>query len=357
MEAIRIRTDQAEAGMVVATDIYTSNNQLIITKGTILDERMITRLRFYNIYGLLVSTNTPEEEVKKEESYIEMLRNTQEFKKFNRTYVETVGNVEGNFNSVISGEGEFNVDQLLQDTDRILSEGRNGSHIMEMLHGIRDYDDMTYVHSLNVSLICNIFAGWLKFSPEDTKILTLSGLLHDIGKMLIPKEIIAKAAKLTDEEFKVIKSHAVKGYQALKDYPVDIRVKYSALMHHERCDGSGYPNGFHAEQIDDFAKIIAIADVYDAMTSNRRYRKAICPFDVVENFEHDGFLKYDPKFLMIFMERIVQSYLHNIVRLSDGREGEVVMINKLTLSRPVIRVGSGFVDLSKEHHLSIDTII
>lgn len=357
MEAIRIRTDQAVAGMVAATDIYTSNNQLIITKGTILDERMITRLRFYNIYGLLVSTNTPEEEVKKEESYIEMLRNTQEFKKFNRTYVETVGNVEDNFNNVISGGGEFNVDQLLQDTDRILNEGRNGSHIMEMLHGIRDYDDMTYVHSLNVSLICNIFAGWLKFSPEDTKILTLSGLLHDIGKMLIPKEIIAKVAKLTDEEFNVIKSHTVKGYQALKDHPVDIRVKYSALMHHERCDGTGYPNGFRAEQINDFAKIIAIADVYDAMTSNRRYRKAICPFDVVENFEHDGFLKYDPKYLMIFMERIVQSYLHNIVRLSDGREGEVVMINKLTLSRPVIRVGSGFIDLSKEHHLSIDTII
>ncbi len=112
-----------------------------------------------------------------------------------------------------------------------------------------------------------------------------------------------------------------------------------------------------AEQIDQFAKIIAIADVYDAMTSNRRYRDAICPFDVVENFERDGFLKYDPGYLMIFMERIVQSYLHNIVRLNDGREGEVVMINKLALSRPVIRVGSSFVDLSKEHKLMIEAII
>jgi HD-GYP domain-containing protein (c-di-GMP phosphodiesterase class II) len=93
------------------------------------------------------------------------------------------------------------------------------------------------------------------------------------------------------------------------------------------------------------------------MTSNRRYRTAICPFDVVENFERDGFLKYDPRYLIVFMEHIVESYLHNIVRLNDGREGEVIMINKLSLSRPVVKVGSEFVDLSKEHKLMIEAII
>lgn len=356
MEAVRIRTDQAETGMKVANDIYTSSNQLIITKDTILDDRMITRLRFYNIYGLVVYKGNASEE-NNEESYIEMLRNTQEFKKFNRTYVDTVGNVENSFNSVISGNNEFNVEELLADTDRILKEGRNGTHIFEMLHGIRNYDDLTYVHSLNVALICSIFAGWLKLSHEDTRILTLGGLLHDIGKMLVPREIITKDGKLTEEEYKIIQTHSMKGYQALKDQPVDIRIKYAALMHHERADGSGYPNGFVSEQIDDFAKIIAIADVYDAMTSNRRYRNAICPFDVVENFERDGFLKFDPKYLIIFMERIVESYLHNIVRLTDGREGEVVMINKLSLSRPVVRIGNEFIDLSKEHKLMIEAVI
>lgn len=356
MEAVRIRTDQAEAGMTVASDIFSTNNQLIMPKGTILDERMIMKLRFYNIYGFLVYKSDKMDEIK-EESYIEMLRNTKEFKKFNRTFIDTVNNVENSFQEVIQGNGEFDIDALLADTDRILKEGRNGAHVLEMLHGIRNYDDMTYVHSLNVSLICNVFAGWLRLPPEETKILTLAGLLHDIGKMMIPREIITKDGKLTEEEFNIVKTHTIKGYQALKDAPVDIRVKYAALMHHERCDGTGYPNGFVAEQIDSFAKIIAIADVYDAMTSNRRYRNAICPFDVVENFERDGFLKYDPGYLMTFMERIVQSYLHNIVRLNDGREAEVVMINKLSLSRPVIRIGTGFVDLSKEHKLMIEEII
>ena len=358
MEAVRIRTDQAEVGMIVATDVYTTSNQLILTKGTKLDDRMITRLRFYNIYGLFVYPGVIDHEAVKEESYIEMLRNTAEFKKFNRTYVETVSNVEASFQNVLNNpSGEIDINSLLEDTDRVLREGRNSAHVFEMLHGIRDYDDMTYVHSLNVSLICSIFGSWLKLPKEEIRMLTLGGLLHDIGKMLVPKDIITKAEKLTDSEYEIVKQHAIKGYQALKDYPIDIRVKYAALMHHERCDGTGYPNGFRSDQIEEFSKIIAIADVYDAMTSNRRYRKAICPFDVVENFERDGFLKYDPGYLMVFMERIVQSYLHNIVRLNDGREGEVVMINKLALSRPVVRVGNDFIDLSKEHKLTIDSII
>ncbi len=358
-EAIRIRTDQAEPGMIIASDIYTSSDQLVLTKGTRLDERMITRLRFYNIYGLFVYKKEDREEVHKEESYIDMIRSTPEFKRFNRAYVESVTNVEQSFRSILNrtSDVEVDLDSLLADTDKILHEGRNGAHIFEMLHGIRDYDDMTYVHSLNVSLICSIFGAWLKLPREEIRILTLSGLLHDIGKMLVPRDILTKADKLSADEFSAIKMHTIKGYQALKDYPLDIRIKYVALMHHERCDGTGYPNGFKSEQIEEFSKIVAIADVYDAMTSNRRYRKAICPFDVVENFERDGFLKYDPGYLLVFMERIVQSYLHNTVRLSDGREGEVVMINKLTLSKPVVRIGTDFIDLSKEHRLSIDSIL
>lgn len=356
MEVLRIRTDQAVSGMKVASDIYTMNDQLIIPKDTVLDDRMITRLRFYNIYGFLIYTGNHSMEGKPE-SYIEMLRNTQEFKKFNKAYINTVNNVEKSFDNLLTGDGEIDIEAMLADTNRILSEGRNGVHILEMLHGIRNYDDITYIHSLNVSIICNLFANWLKLSEEDTQVLTLAGLLHDIGKMLVPREIITKEGKLTEEEFKIIQTHALKGYQAIKDQPLDIRIKYAALMHHERCDGSGYPNGFKADQIDDFAKIVAIADVYDAMTSNRRYRNAICPFDVVESFERDGFLKFDPRYLMLFLERIVQSYIHTIVRLNDGREGEVVMINKLALSRPVVKIGDSFVDLSKEHRLMIEEIV
>lgn len=343
--------------MIVAADVYSSNDQLILTKGTKLDDRMITKLRFYNINGLSVYKRDHLELDDKEESYLEELRSTPEFKKFNHTYIESICEIESRFQQLASGEGQVDIESLLNETDRVLKEGRSGIHIFEMLHGIRDYDDMTYVHCLNVALICNVFAGWLKMSKEETKIITLAGLLHDIGKVFIPKEILLKAGRLTKDEFEEVKLHTIKGFQVLKDLDIDTRIKYAALMHHERSDGSGYPNGFKGDQIESFSKIVAIADVYDAMTSNRVYRKAICPFDVVESFEREGFLKFDPGYLMIFLERIIQCYLHNMVRLSDGREGEVVMINKLALSRPVIRCGDTFVDLSKEHKLSIDSIL
>ena len=184
-----------------------------------------------------------------------MVRSTPEFRKFNRRYVQSVNRLENSFQSMISGEGEVDLDSLMEETDRLLKEGRTGIHIFEMLHGIRDYDDMTYVHSLNVSLICSIFAKWLKMSKEETKILTQAGLLHDIGKMLVPKNIISKPSKLSPEEYEEMKMHTVKGYQVLKDMNLDIRVKYAALMHHERCDGSGYPNGFKANQIEEFSKL------------------------------------------------------------------------------------------------------
>lgn len=353
MRAVRILTNEAVTGMVTANDIYTKNNQLIITEGTVLNNKVIDKLRFYKIFGLNVY---PEKKIE-EESYIEDLRKTPEFKKFNRTYVETVTKVVGSFNRIISGDHEIDVDALLEETDRVLREGRNGTHIMEMLHGIRDYDDLTYVHSMNVSLICSIFGEWLKLSKGEIRNLALAGMLHDIGKLLIPKEILAKPGKLSNREYDVMKSHAIKGYEVLKDLPLDINVKYAALMHHERQDGSGYPNGFADNQINMFAKIVSIADVYDAMTSNRSYRKAFCPFTVVEDFENEGFIKFDSQYLVVFLERIVESYLHNIVRLSDGREGEVVLINKFALSKPMVRVGNDFIDLSKEHNLRIQSIL
>lgn len=357
MEAIRIRTHQAISGMIVAADIYSYDDQLIIKKGSKLDDRMITKLRFFNVHGLFVYKNDPSDEDQREETYIAALRNTPEFKNFNLKYNEFIEKVKDIFDKMLTGDSKVDIEGILTDIGLLLKEGRNGVHILEMLHGIRDYDDLTYVHSLNVSLICNIFAGWLKMSNEETKIITLAGLFHDIGKLLIPQEILTKAGKLTAKEYEEAKLHTIKGYHVLKDLNLDVRIKHSALLHHERCDGSGYPNGLTGEEIENYSKIVAIADVYDAMTCNRRYRKAICPFDVVERFEHDGFLKFDSGYLMVFLEKIIHSYLHNSVRLSDGREGEVVMINKRALSRPVIRCGDIHIDLSKEKDLTIDSIL
>ena len=119
-------------------------------------------------------------------------------------------------------------------------------------------------------------------------------------------------------------------------------------MHHERCDGSGYPMGLTMEEIDDYALIIAIADVYDAMTAARSYRAPLCPFEVIAEFEKDGLQKYKPKYILTFLENIANAYQNNRVMLSDGTSAHIVLLNHRRLSKPLVQLDDGAcIDLEK----------
>ncbi len=361
MKTLRIPINQAVPGLVVAEDIYSANNQLIISKNTILNRKIITRLRFYLINELLIisesSKNQSDKPVVQEDNYSQVIRNSIEFKRFNEAFSESIGDFKTELNNIANGQEPIDIAKLLEHTARILAESRNGIHVFDMLHCMREFDDLTYVHSINVALICNVFGNWLKMTSEEIDNLTLSGLLHDIGKLKLPTHILNKPNVLTSAEYTVVKTHTVKGYQLLKNHSLDTHVKYATLMHHERCDGSGYPNAFHGASIDPFAKIVAIADVYDAMTSARVYRPALSPFESIANFEKEGYQKYDPHYLIAFLEGIVQCYIGKRVRLSNYAEGTIILINKQSLSRPVIQVGERFIDLSKKPNLSIQALI
>lgn len=360
MRVVKLLTSQAIPGMIAADDIYTKDHQLVIAKDTVLTDKIITRLEFYSITDILVLSDS--ELMDAETKYIETtfygeIRKSEAFHRFHKAYQNTVNEYKNTFDNIVSNQAEIDVDHLLSDVSKILFQSSSNIELFNMLHCIRHYDDTTYLHSLNVSLICNIIGKWLHLSPEDLEVITLCGLLHDIGKLLIPSNIIMKPARLTDEEFSTIKTHTLRGYNILKDKNIDKRIKLSALLHHERCDGSGYPYGFGGDQIDPFAKLVAIADVYDAMTCARVYRGPLCPFEVVNIFETEGLTKYDPKYIMTFLEGIVQTYINNNVRLSNQQEGEIIMINKSELSRPVVRVGTEYIDLTRSRNLSIEALL
>jgi putative nucleotidyltransferase with HDIG domain len=356
MDTKRILTSQAIPGMIVAADIFTKDNHLIIAKETTLTDKIITRLVFYSIIELLIYFVPDKEEadsLQDTATYYENIRKSEAFQRFHMAYRTAVLEFKGSLDSFVKGETDIDTEKLLEDAKGILSKCDSNIELFHMLHCMRQYDDTTYVHSLNVAVICNIIGKWLNFAQKDLEILTLCGLLHDLGKLLIPQQIIKKPARLTEDEFSTIRTHTIRGYNLLKGKPIDSRIKHAALMHHERCDGSGYPYGFYSEQIDPFAKLVSIADVYDAMTCARVYRGPLCPFDVVSIFENEGYSKYDPGFIMTFLEGITQTYIHNTVKLSNGVAGEIVFINKMELSRPVIKAGEQFIDLTKQRELQI----
>ena len=356
-------------GMVTAIPVRTKRGQLIINPNVELTRTLISRLEFYGIASVQITENkqvaTPMETPKdpayfpakspvsapspvSDASYSQKLKSSPEFQRFQVDFTLRSQDLKTCCDAYLSDGGTVNKEELLSKTISLVSPKQTTLDVFDMLHNMRQVNDSTYAHSLNVAIISRIIGKWLHFSNEELDTLTLAGLLHDIGKTKIPDEVLNKDGKLTDEEFQMIRNHPKYGYDILKSQPLNSHIKKAALMHHERCDGSGYPMGLTMEEIDDYALIIAIADVYDAMTAARSYRAPLCPFEVIAEFEKDGLQKYKPKYILTFLENIANAYQNNRVMLSDGTSARIVLLNHRRLSKPLVQLDDGAcIDLEK----------
>jgi putative nucleotidyltransferase with HDIG domain len=237
----------------------------------------------------------------------------------------------------------------------LLHQDAQEINIFDMLLNMHNKDESVYSHCIDVALISNVLARWLHFSEADQMMATACGLFHDVGKFMLPTGVLRKPGKLTPEEFEIVKTHTTEGFHLLGRYnSIPEPVKNTALMHHEKCDGSGYPYGLTGDEIDKFSKIVTIADIFDAMTSERVYRSAMCPFTVIKYFEDDGIQKYDMKYILTFLENVSNSYLNHRVTLSNGMEGNVIFINHDNYSKPVIRMENNeIIDLQASYYQSM----
>ena len=354
----------AVEGDIVSEDIYTPDGNILVKKDTVLDYSIISNISGNHILEIKVYDRESEQsfedseiENNENEKYFDKIRKSAQYKQFKKTYDENIIDIKDGLNEVVANNAPIDTDMLIEGTQQILSDNKNSLQIFDMLHSMRQFDDLTYVHCVNVALIASIIGKWLGYGEDDIKVLIISGILHDIGKLMIPNEILTKPGKLSSDEFKIMKQHVNLGYEKLKNQNIDMRVKEACLLHHEKCDGTGYPFGLKSKDIPAVAKIIAVADVYDAMTAARVYRGALCPFEVIKIMYNDAFTKFDPAYILPFLKNVASSYIHNDVRLSDGRKGKVILINDNALHLPVVQCGDEFVDLSRSHGLSVSAII
>lgn len=349
-------------GMITAEEIYDLNHHMILPKGLVLTDHTITKLELYSILSIKVEDPKIENEEAPQKaavdnSYAYRLKKTPEFQRFEENFLNLTNAFKNIMDQATKNVDTLDTDQMLSHVDTLLHDKDKRINVFDMLHNMREFSDATYIHCINVGLICNILAHWLHMSPEDIKTATLCGLLHDVGKLMIPDNILAKPGKLTDWEYRIMQTHPKEGYDLLKSANISEHIKNAALMHHERCDGSGYPKRLRTESIDPYAKMVAIADVYDAMTSARLYRGPQCPFKVISAFENEGLQKYDPHYILTFLKNIVDTYLGQSVRLSNGEVGEIVFINQTKLSRPTVKVGEKYIDLAAYPSLYIDAVV
>ncbi len=196
------------------------------------------------------------------------------------------------------------------------------------------------------------------YSHSQIEEVAEAGLLFDIGKMKIPQYILKKEGSLTDEEFAIMKKHTQLGYSILlRTKGISSSVKYAALQHHERMDGSGYPLRLRSGQIHEYAKIIMICDIFDAMISKKPYGKGFSKIEAAEYLNWNTSSSFDTKMVYILVSKISEYMVGKKVILNTGEAGKIVFIDVNYPTRPTIQVGDRIVDLIKDKKIKIIKIV
>jgi HD-GYP domain-containing protein (c-di-GMP phosphodiesterase class II) len=221
-------------------------------------------------------------------------------------------------------------------------------------------EDYTYTHEVHVSMISSLVGTELGLRLEELSHLAFASMIHDVGKVLVPREILLAARKLTSEEFEVMKKHVAFGERICRKSGLsDERVISAVRDHHEKLDGSGYLAGLTNEQISLFARIVSVVDIYDALISNRSYKPSWTPYKVMtEVIKLASLNKLDPRVVQALVSVLGLYPIGTTVVLSDGRKAVVVGVNRRNPLRPVLRIESGeTIDLSMEADLRIVSVI
>jgi len=330
-----------QEGMRIGKDVYNEKGAVLLNKYTVLTKSIIDKLKYLGYKGLLID-DEQSEDLEYQENYVSNEVRISLAKKLNSAL--TMGSNE----KALSKEIENLQTVIANLVDDILSKKELNLNLLEL----KMFDSYTYFHSVNVAIISLAIAYHLKLSRSDMLIAGTAALLHDIGKLLIGTDLINKPGSFTDDEYEIIKTHCRKGYEILSSgNNLSVKIAEAVLSHHEHYDGTGYPNGLKGEEISLFSRIICIADVYDALTSNRPYRRGCSVLEAIEYIMAYSGTLFDPGLVKIFTSRVYPYPVGASVELSNGETAVVVSNNKEYCLRPKVKI------ISKEGNRIIDMLI
>ncbi|GAA0355957.1 HD-GYP domain-containing protein [Bacillus horti] len=230
-------------------------------------------------------------------------------------------------------------------------------HVSTLLRELHSINEHTYRHTIGVGVLSTLIGKWIRLPQKDLAHLTMAATLHDIGKSKIPDEILNKPGRLTNDEYELVKKHTIFGYELIKNtVGATHRMALTALQHHEREDGGGYPFRLKSNKIDFFSKVVAVADIFHAMSSERADREAIPFYQVIDQMSEDKFGKLEPRIVKIFIEKMMEMMVNHEVRLNDNRVGKIILINSSDPVRPLINVEGEFLDLRYHSDIKIEKI-
>ncbi len=344
---VRIPIDMLAVGWVCDHDLYSGYN-LLLAKGTIIDQQILLLLKRRNITHIEISPNSElaaflQDETEEHDPLFDLLYSAAEvYLEHNvmsavpeRVLKDAADHLETFFVQFENGE-LIDVNELRPVVNQLVAEFIARPQFAIKLLDLDFSDKYTYYHSINVSLLYMLVAqDWCK-SEDQLCDLAFGAVLHDIGKAKVGSRILNKPTPLTDEEWAIMRKHPVWAAQMLADADCSLEVMSIAMSHHERLDGSGYPYGLKGKDIDRYARLAGVCDMYDAATTSTFYRKkqnfALAVDDIIKAC---GTI-FDPDIAHHFIQRIGLYPLGTFVRVSTGEVAVVLRHNPHAFSRPVV---------------------
>ncbi len=322
----KIDLTDVKPGMVLAENIYL-NDRLFLAKGTIMKSSYISRLKTYKIRQIKINEiRTPHRE-------IYQTNPVEEF--YEKTYV----GIKKTFNEIVKNQ-KINVSHIFPIVESILEAVYINQDSILLLTGYKRVPDSYFhAHSLDVCIYSLIIAKAMGLNYYETVNLGMGAFFHDIGKIKVPQHILNKQEPLSVKEFEEVKKHSFYGFQMLNEFAqIDPVIPIIILEHHERLDGSGYPLKRRESEIHKLSKIVAVADVYDALTSDRVYKKKVLPHEAAEYFLSDAGNQFDSAVINILLKNIAIYPKGCQVLLSTNAIAVVIDSNRAQPLRPIIKI-------------------
>lgn len=326
---------------ILGKNIYTTDGRVLLRAGVELTRARLEKIKDLKIFSLYIideySSSEIEDIIKPElrQKSISFIKEV--FSDIER--ISSVHKFEKRKLSEYSQKEKDYFNGINEVAEELLENVLSNKNVLLSLVDIKSMDNYTYAHSVNVAVISIVIGISLNLNKENLTHLCIGALIHDIGKTLIPSEILQKPGKLTPEEFEIIKTHPRLGYDFLNQfYSLSAHVRLIVLQHHERFDGFGYPDGTAANKISYLARIVSIADVYDALTSDRPYKRAMCPSDALEYIMSNAATLFDYEIVNVFCRIIIPFPKGTIVSLSNGDIGVVEQTLPNFPLRPIVKI-------------------
>ena len=360
--------------MLIGRTVYDGDSENVLVEGgTVLDKEIIKLLKEKGVASVYVDEDSilaavqKEKAVKRERAKADELPAPERDAKLDRQYEEDYRYVYSEMEKLFKGAaetGKLNMDilQSVMSSGRLRDLYKEGATAVSMIYSMDQEGDYNLHHCVHLAILGGLMARWMGLVGIDRQNMVLAGLFLDIGKQMIPKDLLEKKGLLTEEEFDILKNHVVDSFKIVEKSELAGRTDLmnGIIQHHERDDGSGYPSGLKGDAITTFGKVLAILDCYDAMASSRSYAEKRSPFEVFKVLYADVLDgKLDSEYAVLFMRKMNAALNGCWLRLSDGTAGRIVYIDESRVTAmPVVQLADGgFIDLNTVKDITVVEIM